>query len=282
MESVNPPNFVKPLEDKLITKFGGLEKGVEKTTAAVKKLAEKRDNLIKSENITVNITDATRKVGKKLNDMVKNAEIDFEDAQGAFKHSEGALGTAKKISGMIQSQKPKASLMPNAVKKKVFNKTSVSGEDAIKIRKLADKNSKFNPMQGITSKQTFNEAYRRVIEDEIEAGITKKAGGAVSSQYKALKKEMADLIPFQKAGQFRLGQLGNNYQFSLMDMGAMGVGGAMGGAPAALGATGLRRLTQTPGGAAMLYSAGKRLDTPSLPKSLLMQGSRSLLNQRLQ
>lgn len=262
MDKTNPPNFVKPLEDKLITRFGGLEEGVENTTNAVKKLATKRDDLINRENISVNITDVNRKVAKKLNGMVKNAEIDLGDAEGALSHSKKAIQSAKKMSGTKQP-----------------GKVSLSGEQAVKIRKLADKNSKFNPFKGAAQnpdKVVFNEAYRRVLEDTIEQNLAKKSGLSVMAEYKALKKGMADLIPFQKAGQFRLGQMGNNYSFSLMDMGALGVGGSLGGLPLAAGVGTLRRLTQTPGGARMLFDVGENLQSPSNLKSIGMQTGRSL------
>jgi hypothetical protein len=254
MDTRNPANFVEPLEKGLITKFGGLEEGVENVTEEISKLSTQRDDLIKNADIQVNITDAVRKVGKKLNSMVKNAEIEKDDAMGAMKESTKKIASAKKM-----------------LKKKPGDtgKLSASGDKAIKIRKLADKSSKFNPFAGPANepnKIVFNEAYRRVLEDEIEEQLLKKSGGKISSEYKRFKKELADLIPFQKAGQFRLGQSGNNYSFSLMDMGALGVGSSLGGLsrPGRLGVAatvgGVRRLTQTPGGAAILHSASKKID----------------------
>jgi len=392
MDKVNKPDFIKPLEKKMISWFGGLEEGVNNVSEAVKVSAEARDNLIKNADLKINITDATRKVGKKLQQMVKNGEIDDADAVMAYRLRPQKLRSAqkmarkyqapqisddagrrlqqsiddyeadvygaemlkqeqlvakenfqdfaesghyadiiKKMAKKVQKQGEvinKQTGMPyrETIPREVFGQSSdeiaanvgmdesdfmamlqefdytkkpvgpklndagypadwdldlptkaapkaeklvVSGEDAVKIRKLADQNSKFNPFQGpVQNPNTvvFNEAYRRVLEDEIENALMRKAGMVTKTKYKKLKKEMADLIPFQKAGEFRLGQLGNNYSFSLMDLGALGVGGVIGGpglpmrAATAAGVGGLRRLTGTPGGAAITQSMGKTLD----------------------
>lgn len=263
----NAPKFEEPLKQGLIPKFGGLEGAVENTSEKISTLANKRDDLIKKANIEVNLTDATRKVGAKLNNMVKNAEIDMDDAEQAFNFSENALRTAKKVTG-----------------KKGKGKVKASGSKAITLRKLADKGSKFNAFDPtspqVPSKAVFNEAYRRVLEDEIENQITLGAGKGLSTEYMGLKKEMADLIPFNNAAKYRLNQSGNNYKLSLMDLGSLGLGSSFGGTlPAKLATAGtvggLRRLTSTPGGAAMLYQGGKSLEDPSFLKSLLMQGGRS-------
>ena len=50
---------------------------------------------------------------------------------------------------------------------------------------------------------------------------------------------------------------------------------------AALGALALRRLTSTPGGAAMMYDAGQNLLRRSLLRDLAMQGGRSGVNDIL-
>lgn len=272
MEKVKPPNFIKPLEDKLITFFGGLEQGLENVQGVVRNLAQQRDVLIANSNIKVNITNANRKVAGKLNQMVKKGEIDASDAEKAFKQYKGKLRTAMKMRDVREP-----------------GKVIVTGSQAIDIRKLADKKSRFNPFTPLTadpSEVIYNEAYRRVLEEEIENVLMKKVGLTTKTKYKNLKKEMTDLIPFQKAAEFRLGQMGNNYQFNLMDLAALGVGSSVfGGKPVTrlVGAAGtgtLRRLTQTPGGARMMYEAGKRLEAPGAVIGGLGQLGRSMYGRR--
>ncbi len=343
MDKINPANFKVPLEKKLVSKFGGLEEAEYRTTKYIKDLAEKRDLLISNADIKINATDATRKVGKKLNDMVKDGLIYADDAAKAQKFSLGAINTAKKMKGSSIKEVPKTGnikikgknsnvdIRPSEVKKGYWEtvesydepgklgrvskglpnifatrkeaiddiarkgykipmekkgKISLDGTAAVKARILADEQSKFNPFgagTGNSDKTTFNEAYRRVLEDEIENQLGKKGNEALVKTYKTLKKDMADVIPFNKSVQFRLGQSNNNYNFNLMDFQAMGLGGILtSGAniPTQAGASGvaaaLRRLTATPGGADMLHSAGTRLTNPSKTKDLIMQSGRSL------
>lgn len=275
-QTMTQKQFETPLKEGLVTKFGGLEAAVDRTTEQVKSLANRRDNLIKTQNISVDITDAVGKTRSKLQNMLKNSEISFDDYKGASNFSDEALKTAK--------AKPSAKrVSTDPVYFSGKKKTSVSGGDAVDLRKLADKQSKFNPFKPATqnpNKVVYNEAYRRVLEDEIERNLIKKSGKEVANEYRDLKSGMAELIPFQKAAQYRLGQLGNNYSFSLMDLASMGVGGGLGGSvPAkigtALGVGGGRRLTSTPGGAKSLYQLGSSLDRPSNLRNLGMQLGRS-------
>jgi len=81
-----------------------------------------------------------------------------------------------------------------------------------------------------------------------------------------LTKEMAKVAPYEKALGRRVQQSLNNYKMGLLDFGATGMGAGLGSQygdegdryrnmmiGAALGG-GARRLTSTPGGAAMLHN----------------------------
>ncbi len=351
MDKVNPPKFDVPLEKGMVENFGGLEAVQYNTQKTVKNLAEQRDQLIRDQDLTINITNANRKVGRKLNDMVKKSEIDLEDAEKAYKYSakeirsaervpsakrdikklpptlkEGNVSLAYESAGPMDIKKTKDGykvigkryesgiLEPKKVYEKSFKtkkqaveyaeglryklpesqyetkvvkgKLKLSGEDAVARRKLADKKSKFNPFMDATKTKeevVYNEAYRRVLEDEIEREMGKKSGQVATNQYKNLKRDMANLIPFQKSVEFRLGQMGNNYEFGLLDINAMGLGSLLGGglsfpaqAGTAMGVGAFRRLTARPGGASILYKGGGALQTPSIPKSIAAQTGRSL------
>ena len=165
----------------------------------------------------------------------------------------------------------------------------LSGSDAVKQRKLADKKSKFNPFKGPVQNPdevVFNEAYRRVLNEEIERELAQKGGLGLSKKYKELQSELSGLIPYQKAVQFKLGQAGNNFEFGLLDFQAMGLGGILSGGAtlpaktaASTGLFGLRRLTSTPGGARNLHDLGSSLTRPSGLRNLGMQTGRSTVDQ---
>lgn len=284
MRGATKPVFDVPLEKGMVKPTGGLETVSDNLTTAIKSSAEKRDDIVKKSGIKINITGAISEANKKLKKMLQDKDITIDEYEKAVNYGKRY---AKRTAAESKTAKGTANLF-------------VGSEDAIGIRKLADKGTKWSMAKNDTAppKSLFNAAYRDAIEKQMknrlnQKNVIERIGPDNENLYKSLNKEMSKLIPTRNAINDRIEQAGNNYKFGLLDYTALGAGGALGGfggyqdgsgspgtgaALGALGLLGVRRLTSTPGGASMLYSAGKRLTTPSRTKDLIMQAGRSGFN----
>lgn len=122
----------------------------------------------------------------------------------------------------------------------------------------------------------------RTLRRELNRAIDRVAPAS-----RAVRQQEAALTPLEQAYQERASQAANNFRMGLLDVGAMGAGGTIGGlagmahgnpewallaAPLAFAG---RRLTSTPGGAAMLYDLGRSATNPSTLRDILAQFARS-------
>ena len=265
----NPVKFDVPLDKKVVPLIGGLEKTSENASKVIKKAAEKRDALVDNAKIKVNISTALKDARASIQKQMDDGILDVEEGEEALKYFTGALKNTQKRNPTIVDGV------------EVF----VAGPDAVKLRKLADKGTKWNKMvhgDAPPPKSIWNEAYRNAIENQMDSRLTKGIGsGTVSKKIGEeaikLKKEMAEMIPFKNAVDHRLSQEGNNFKLGLLDIGSLGAGGAVGGPVGALGLAGLRRVTSKPGGARLVYEAGKFGEGPLSKRASLglSQASRS-------
>ena len=276
--SRNPPNFETPLEQNLISRFGGLEKAEFNVDEKIGALGEKRAKVIEKAGMKLDLGEVRRRTQAKLTNMAKvESELTVSQKNAALKYSQDMFDTGIGLPSAIKKEavkKPTSEQIAFGGGKKTAGLKespetyTISGMDAVKHRQLADKNSGFTSVspEETKSKALYNEVYRDVIED-----ILSKQ----SPEYKRLTKEMAKLIPVAKAMSMRLDQQGNNYKIGLLDWQATTGGAIMGGIPGAVAMGALQKATTTPGGAAMLYQSGKSLSKPSQARDYLRRAAQT-------
>lgn len=261
---VNPPKFDVPLEKGLVPKFGGIEGTLERTKKLTGQLGQVRD-------FQASISSGV----PQINATGKNSAINesFKFLSREAKNPKSKL-TSDKIEDMSETVKYWEGQIEQ---RPSFSEGKLTVEDAIAMRQAIDDEINFRKSNQ-TATKGFNEASKLV---------RRKLEGIIKRDFPNIGKttsEMAEIYPFQKALERRELQSGNNYRLGLLDLGALGAGGSLGayqqgdkeGAVAgALGLLAARRLTSTPGGASMIYSAGKRLLKPSPVKTGLSQAARS-------
>jgi len=253
MEKYNPPNFEAPFEKGLITKMGGLEKTLEKTDDLVTELAKKRDKVIIKADAKININQIRKGVDDELADLARKGKITDSQYKGALRHSDDMYKSGSRLKSARVNDKG----------------VTLGGKDAVRLRILADKNSKFNPNLQPAEQSygpLYNEVYRSVLEKNIASKIP---------EYKKLTTEMGKFIPFGKAVGHRLNQSANNFKLGVLDYASMGVGMGAGGLPGAMAGGMFNRLTTRPGGAKIFHDLGSSLSEQSTLRDLLMQGGRS-------
>lgn len=276
MDTPNPPNFEAALERNLVPYRGGLEASQERARAAVQGLGAQRDA-------------AAAAASTLPGSRVPTVRVPF--VQGALQDAQDDIAR--------QMQNPRTQMLTNDLdeaqqalnfwEREFAHRTSARGgnlsvEDALAFRQRIDDEISWRVANQANTPgfERASTALRRSLNERIEQA---------APEVGQTTRELADVVPYEQALARRNMQAGNNYRFGLLDAGAMGAGGVIGaaggltqdhpGSGAAMGALGLlagRRLFSTPGGAAMLFDAGRSLTQPSTTRNLAMQTLRTAGN----
>lgn len=273
MDVPNPPNFEKALDKNLVPTFGGLEGAERRATAEVGRIGSLRDLAASGATKKANIT------GSKgaFNEVVEELADEFNSPKGRM--TKDVYADAKKAVNYWSKQMEARPTFSRGSKAagviKGYGEMSV--EDAMHMRQAIDREIQFRETNS-TLTDGFNKA-SKVIRTKMNDFIKR-----ASPETGKLTDEMAEVLPFQKALARRNLQAGNNYKVGLLDLAALTSGGTLGLAsedpklavPAlALSALAGRKLTSTPGGAAILYNAGRSLAKSSPTRNTLAQLARS-------
>lgn len=265
MDVPNPPNFQAALENNLVPYLGGLEASQGRARGLVQAVGARRDAAARATQARVPvIRGAFQDARNELTDAMRNPRTqmltgDYMEAQNAMNYWRREFAARSTARG-----------------------GRLSIEDAMAFRQRIDDEINWRVANQANSPgfERASSILRRRINEQIER---------TSPEVGQATREMAQTLPYEQALARRNLQAGNNYRLGLLDIGALGVGGAagaagsLGAAPlAALGALGARRLTSTPGGAAMLYDAGRWGSNPSTVRDLMMQLARSGYQQEQQ
>jgi hypothetical protein len=120
-----------------------------------------------------------------------------------------------------------------------------------------------------------------------QTNVAKRIGVEGKDEYAKAKKLLSELVPVQKAFDRRVVQEGNNQMIGLGETGLVAGAIARGDAAAIAKAgiaVGIKRLLSRPGGAAILYQTGQKLESPVLQKLFSVAaktGQISMLSARL-
>ncbi len=106
-----------------------------------------------------------------------------------------------------------------------------------------------------------------------QSNVAARGGSNIQKDYQATKKQLAELVPIQKAFEERLLQDPNNYALGLRETALLGgaiASGNLGAGTAKAGiGVAINRLLNRPGGAAILYEVGNKLENSPM-RSLLL------------
>lgn len=264
MRAWNPPDFEIPLREKLVTKFGGLEKAGQNIQGAVDDAAGAKEALLASAKIRIAGSGAIEQARKSVISKVGRGEgLSAVEVKQIPQYMDEAFETAQSYPS-FRGQK---------------NGWSLSGQDAVEFRKWMDKQTTFDRAKDAPPRAEFYRNLRRAFEDQIDtrmgqSNVAARAGANTQTQYQATKKQLADLMPIKKAFEERLLQDPNNYAIGLRETALLGGAIASGNFGAATAKTGIgvaiNRLLNRPGGAAILYELGESMAEPGPMKTLLL------------
>jgi hypothetical protein len=268
MDVPNPPDFEVALEKNLVPYMGGLEGAEKRATKEVGRLGQLRDLAAAG---ATNPVPARQVMGPGSGSAVEAAgdalAKEFNSTKG--KMSKEVLDEAQQALSHWDKQ---LGFRPTA-----DNLGKMSVEDALHARQMIDREVTFRESNK-TLTDGFNKA-SELLRTKLNDVIRKE-----SPRTAELTDEMAKVVPFAKALGRRNLQAGNNYKVGLLDLSSLASGGALGMAasnpsiavPAlAMSALAGRKLTSTPGGAAMMYDAGRSLADASATRNTLAQLARS-------
>lgn len=302
MDVTNPPDFEKALEKNLVPWFGGLEGTEKRASKEVGRLGELRDLAATKDRRLISVGERTapRNMNDQIGDLTRAQIKTMNTPPGGTPvitskpPLEGNVlkAAAKSLDDEFTSPKGRMTKDMHADAKKGITywkeqlearptydagQGTMTIEDAMHMRQAIDREIKFRQTnQNLTD--GFNEASKR-LRTQLNTYI-KDASPTVGK----LTDEMADVVPLLDALKRRNLQAGNNYKVGLLDLGSLVSGGTLGMAagnpsvavPAlALSALAGRKLTSTPGGAAMMYDAGKSLSKSSATRNVLSQLART-------
>ncbi len=265
MRAWNAPNFEVPLERGLVPKFGGLEKTGQNIQKAVETTADEKDAILAAAKIRLNgagsINEARRSI---IGGIGKGSGLSAVEVKDVPKYMDEAFETAKNYPSFKGNK----------------NAWSVSGQDAVEFRKWMDKQTSFDKAKDLPVRAEFYRKLRRAFEDQIDTrmgqkNVAERTGFTGQTDYAGAKGELAELMPIKKAFEERLLQDPNNYALGLREMTLLGGAVASGNLGAATAKAGIgvaiNRLLNRPGGAAILYDIGQRMETAGPMKSLLLK-----------
>jgi hypothetical protein len=261
--SVNPPNVENVLEIGAVKPLGGLGKVSENLDKKISEIGSARDAAAEGAG-KLNLRGALSTAKKELDRLRANNEIDLKDYNDALAAANVWANDVKDMTAQT-------------IKGKNVSTGWTDMQNALKHRQLVDKKTNWNENVKSFSKgeSVFNRIYRDAIEQQ---------AGQISPEVRAATKEMGKFLPAKNAVDDRFSQIKNNYIPDLLDYSALGVGGLAGGLGAndnraggvgagALSLLATKRLLTTPGGAAMLYGAGKNATKSSNVLSGLGKGA---------
>lgn len=256
MRAWNPPDFEVPLREKLVTKFGGLEKAGQNVQGAVEKTAEAKDALLRASKIRVSGSGAIQQARRDvLANVGRGKGLSATEAKDVPRYMEEAFETAKSYPSFRGDK----------------SGWGLSGQDAVEFRKWIDRQTSFDRTKDLPAKGEFYRSLRKSFEEQVDTRIASKPQGA---QYLKEKSALKDLVPVQKALEERLLQDPNNYAIGLRETALLGGAVASGNLGAATAKAGIgvaiNRLLNRPGGAAILYQLGNNLAEPGPMKTLLL------------
>ena len=280
-KGINPVDFQYAIDRGVVPRFGGLQKSLKRTETEISKVANQRDHILKNADIRINIPQAMQTAQQKIIDMVNRSEISVADAEKAFDTEREVLRNA-----YIHNKK---AMIPH---KQFGVSFSVSGENALDLRKLADKGTKWNKLiegNEPPARSIYMLAYRDALNDQMDSRIANgigrgTVGAKVGKKSIELRKDLSKLIPYKQALKNRLETQRSNFGMGLLDYTALMAGAGLGagggqysgdnaGMGAGLGALALlggRKFTSTIGGARMMNDIAK-FGTSNVGTNLLQQ-----------
>jgi hypothetical protein len=279
MDTPNPPNFEKALERNLVPYFGGAEGASRRGVAALNDLGATRDAAASaaSKNAKGGVARKVPFVGGIM-----------KDARSELSAMAKNPKTKMLSENEVEAQDALNFWMNEFRKRPTANQPGfMSVEDALGFRDKIDKSVKWR-----TDNQKLTPGFdvaSKIMRRKIEEWIGKPH---VAPEVRKMTKELGEVIPVTNALKRRSLQEGNNYKLGLTDWLVLGgpamAGGMAGGAVGAGGGAALtaatlagKRLMSTPGGAAMMYDAGRSLSLPSPIRDMLLQAGRSGLSDEL-
>lgn len=263
MRAWNPPDFEIPLRERLVTKFGGLEKAGQNIQSAVEGAAEAKDAFLRTANIRLTGSGAINEARKGVVAKVgRGSGLSATEVKSLPQYMEEAFETAKSYPSFKGGK----------------NGWSLSGNDAVEFRKWMDKQTTFDKAKELPARASFYRELRKSFENQIDnrmgqSNAASRGGTGIQKDYLASKKQLAELVPIQKAFEERLLQDPNNYAIGLRETALLGGAVASGNLGAATAKAGIgvaiNRLLNRPGGAAILYEVGSKLEASPMRTLLL-------------